>query len=375
MRLLFICNTYMQLLSALRIKTELYSDYEADLILSDHSLGAKRTADNIGDEEIFKIIKFCDTKFFTYEQSWLQDLIDVFRVVIGGGKKYKRYLPQVEYYYSKIFYYNLDAIVFMAFDVSIRRGYVPECVLMEETVGGSGIILQGRIRISTRIVLARKIRNLLGKKDVYNETRMVYSFNPDIYPKSGQINVASIPQIDRNDDNSIALFKRVFSYEFMGDFPETILFFGSSADIDGYSICESDFIIDLFQKMNPGSIRIKPHPRDGRDVYKKAGISIMESSDVPWEVMQLTTDFSKHIFVTTGSSSLINAASMFEDAVETYMIYPIFRDRDERYYQFMENLIRPTLVNLQSIGKCRNITIIENEDEWEKVLDMHFQIN
>lgn len=372
MRLLFMCYSHMQLLSALKIKMDLYSEVEADLIISDHANGLERTVDSIDREGIFERIIFCDTRYYLYEQSKLEDLVDVFRIAIGGGRKYKKYLFSVNNYYDKIFYCNLDPLVYSAFDMSIRQGHLPECIRIDESVCGYRLMVQDKIVMPKRIIFAQIIRSLLGKKDVFMETRTAYCFSPELFPENSQIKAEAIPSLDRNDANTLELLQHIYSYESGEDFPEKMLFFGSSADVDGYSIHESDFIINLTKRISSGNLRLKTHPRDRRDLFYKAGINVMESTNVPWEVLQFTTDYSKHIFVTIGSSSLINAASMFEDGVEAYMLYPLLKDKDEKYFKLMESLIRPTLNNLKIIGKCRNIRIIENEEEWEDILNKHF---
>ena len=68
-KILFICNTYYQLIVAMQLALTVFEEDEVDVILSDHSVGAKKVADRLQDTRVFRDVLYLETlKFYASKE-------------------------------------------------------------------------------------------------------------------------------------------------------------------------------------------------------------------------------------------------------------------------------------------------------------------
>lgn len=79
-------------------------------------------------------------------------------------------------------------------------------------------------------------------------------------------------------------------------------------------------VADLVGKDN---LLVKTHPRDKRTIYSDNGFKVDKNSNIPWEAIQLSKDFSDKVFLTVNSSSVLAGSFMSEKTVKTFYLYKL----------------------------------------------------
>ena len=85
---LIICNTYMQLISAIQIKRFFLKEKNVDLLLSDHSIRSGIVVENLALQNIFYRVKSVYSKEKIYEQNNWEDIKDIFALIFGFRKRF-----------------------------------------------------------------------------------------------------------------------------------------------------------------------------------------------------------------------------------------------------------------------------------------------
>lgn len=67
------------------------------------------------------------------------------------------------------------------------------------------------------------------------------------------------------------------------------------------------------------NLLIKIHPRDLRTIYSDNGFNVDKNSLIPWEAIQLSSDFSDKVFLTINSGSVLSGSTMSEKPVKTFI--------------------------------------------------------
>lgn len=366
MKVLFICNTYMQVINAIQIKLNIKKSVEADIILSDHSVGAERVVDALKNTDVFSHVNLAETKTYTYQQNKFSDVLDVVRGCVLFDNKYTKYLYSTDSAYDEIFYFNLDMMLYAAVDVSIKNGKKPRCIQFEEGIHSYSSIESQNITSSGRLHTIKRIRSFLKKYDVYEATREYYCYYPEFISKKEGKTGYKIPLLTRDDTETIAVLNKVFNYNLKeSDFHFKYMFFGSSADVDGYHVNEDEIILKIAKKVGAENLLVKTHPRDNRSIYREKGLNVMENSRIPWEIIQLNHDFSNHVFITLSSGSVLTASAILDEEINTYYLYPVVKEKNEAFFYQNEKMLKNTLLILNKTGKCQSHHIIEHIDMFE----------
>lgn len=347
---LFLCNTYMQLITAIQIKQKMLENVNADIILSDHSQNAEKVEKNLGNTKLFRRVRLIKTKYIMFEQNVFEDVKDTIALILGRNKKYKDSLWSEMGTYDAIFYYNVDFYTYFAYDSSVENGLEPKCIRYEEGIASYPAMKE--IQEGNRLKIYRKFRKMQGKKDVFDETKDFFCFYPDLFPTASEENCHKIPFIERKDKKTIALLNIVFGYA-----PiccnKRYIFFTTSADIDGKNIREDEIVNQVAEVIGKENMIIKVHPRDSRKIYRNMGFEIWENSEIPWEIIQVNNDFSEKVFISLSSGSILNFSAMLNEDNKAYYLFPCVKGRNNQFDDYCEEL-KKILKKLQTLGYCQN---------------------
>lgn len=353
---LFLCNTYMQLITAAQIQLRLLRSANADLLLTDHCVGAEGVARALGECGLFRRVRLAATKRLVYGGSRWRSLAGALRLAAGGGGACAEQLwPGAAY--DRIFYFNLDPLAEGAFERSLALGRMPRCVRFEE-----GVLSYGELSVlrggGGRMRLALALRDALGRQSVASRTGDFLCYYPELFPGE---RCRAIPRLSRGQRPLVEALNHAFGYEPARDaYPQKYIFFGSAGDVDGRSVGETELVLELAERVGRGNLLVKMHPRDGRRVYEERGIAVSRSSAAPWELIQLNREFRGHVFLTLASGSVLNASAMLGDRVPTCFLYPLVRGRDASFDRFCEGSVAPTLRALRRLGAMEAARVIHN---------------
>lgn len=352
--ILFFCNTYMQLLTAINIKITMFVDKSADLLLSNHSVNAEKINDNLRGQNIFDEILFVQTKHALLEQGKLSDLEDVIALTVGISNRYKKMYP-ADIAYRELIYFNYDPIVIAMYDQCKKNGADPRCVRYEE-----GILSYVHIEnysMCGRMKAIRALRGLIKKDTIIDETNDVLCYYPELL-HFDNAKIHRIPLLTRDNKELLNIYNTIFDYDPNGeDFRQKYIFFTTVSASERDNNFETKIVMDVADLVGKENLLVKLHPRDSTHFYEDLGIEVSRTSAVPWEIVQLNHDFSNHVFLTVSSGSVISASAMLGDQIPTGFLFPLIEKdspANQAYYKGVEKIINA----LKGIGSLLRTDII-----------------
>lgn len=318
-RMLVIANTYSQLIIAMQMNLTIAKNDEVVLLLSDHTRGTRNICDQLKKNDIFSEVYYIETKDILALRNKAEIIKDYADMALGNTNRFANYLTEIKNrFFDELIVYNYDVDIIGLYSIlytinkNIRVSLYEEGVLSYTYgVRPTGNMKRNMIKI---------LRNISGRKDISASFHNFYCFYPQLY--KGDLIPVSVPHIVAGDECSLQL-KLVFSIDSKTlRYEQKYIFFTSVYDFEGeVPIGEFEVVSRLAELVGKNNLLIKTHPRDTRTIYQDNGFSVDANSEIPWEVIQLSKDFSDKVFITVNSSSVLAGSFMTKNPIKTFYMY------------------------------------------------------
>lgn len=319
MKVVCVCNTFYQLIMAMQLKNTIKKSDEFTVIVTDCTKNTKNYYDKLSEMKYFEHIYFFrqDSLFENVKKGIIKRSYKViFRTV-----KYTLFgknicgLPKGEKY-DELIYFNDHAFTQFLYSYLRRKNRRITCNLYEE-----GLLCYSYThRFIDKYV--RKTCKLFRTKNIITAPKGFYCYNPSLY--SGNLKPIEVPKLDDKSELN-GLFNKMFlDGKPLGDYKEKYIYFPSVYDIDfPKPLGELDLAKKIADAVGSENLLVKVHPRDDPKRFISEGLKVDTNSDLPWEVIQMNYDFSNNVFLTVLSGSVINLASMKDNAPQVYVMFPL----------------------------------------------------
>lgn len=347
MKLLFLCTTEFQLMTALNIKYHIYPQEDADIIVANYHNCEKELADRIRHTKLFHNV------FYVSSAIENRTLHQYCRCITDGEQRFdfseaikntwiflkakylgKLFGPKI---YIKNMVTNFSELRLTEYDELLTYGTKPitsrliECIIQHNKHCRINMLDEGMGIYSDPNILDIDLI----------DTCYVYEPEVVMYKK----NFCKVPKIDKAERKFIEILKYVFEFkeEDTEDLRDSVIFCdqGVSNKIPAYlktknpllkilfhnaykrhlkeekEFYEQTQIINIILNVNPSrKIWIKLHPRASKDVideYRKRGFNLIKRFDLPWEFLALNCFLKNNILVTNDSSSVCLYKGVVDD--------------------------------------------------------------
>lgn len=356
MKRLIICNTYYQLILAVQMRQSMFQDDVCDLWLSDHSKNAENIAQRITSLGVFSSTRYITTKAYTYQNSTLEDILEVIRCNFG-----KIHPIEIDLY-DEIIFYNVSLKLYQIQDYYKKIGHVAKWSLMEEGI----FSYSTDFTCGNRVNLTRKLRKFTHRDDLIQMACQYYCTNPELKKIKTNCEIIKIP----SSDSSLTELRDTLNYIFNFDpdrngFRQKYIYFASSSDIDGNPYGETEFVLRLVRELGRENLLVKMHPRDLRSVYEDEGITVTRDSSVPWEVIQMNLDLSNKTLLTINSGAFISISTIMDSDVRGYLLFPFIKNGNAEFCA-RSQMISEILEQIHHSGHCINISVLQ-PDHFEDI--------
>lgn len=360
----FLCNTYYQLIVAVQLRLTQFRKDKAYLILTDHSKNAKGVAKRAASAECFDNVYYINVKSLDKDKHNIKDATGAISAGVSGNVKGLSDIDKLRC--DEFIYYNLCISTVIIFGKLNKLNKSLKCSRMEEGILSYGMKFHdGDEKLPVRIRAIFKIRKFLGRKNLPECVRDFYCFYPGMY--HGKLNPVKISEVSLSLEIKDILAK-VFNLSFEdNEYQEKYIFFTSVGDFEGDTpIGEINIVKKVAKLVGKNNLLIKQHPRDNRDVFQKEGFHVDHNSAVPWEAIQLSKDFREKVLLSINSTSILSSVLMIENGPKVAYLYPLCDFwRNEQVKKNVENL--QVLLDEQDILESEKITIINKLEEIQNV--------
>lgn len=310
MKKIILCNTYYQLIFAMHLNRNLFYEDEVSLVMSDHSKGAKKVCENLNKMNIFKKVNYMEVKWIRAEnkRNILKTIVklkneNIFSFV--GNEKFDEFV-----------FYNFDFVTNMLFQKLYKKNKDIKVTRFEE-----GILTYNLpISFSIKMKMINIFNNLCRRPILTKKMSGFYCFYPSFY-RGILLPIEIEPiKLDREFQeiliNSFNLSLDEDSYN------QKYIFFTSVYDFEGGEpIGEYELVCKVADIVGKENLLVKTHPRDVRTIYEDNGFIVDKNSDIPWEAIQLSRDFSDKVFLTATSGSVLAGSFMSENPPKTFFMH------------------------------------------------------
>lgn len=345
MKVLIWCDTYYQLISAVHMGNTIFQGESISLVLSDHSSGSKEVAERLRQTGIFAEVMFAKTKNIVYGKGKARKVREIIRAALGKASGFGASE------YDEVVFYGLNPWLYEIGDGSVRCGSAVRWSRYDEGILSYGTDFS--VGVLDRTI--EPLRKLFGKYRITEEVSRYYCYFPELKQEE-RWDVRRIPKLDRSCADTIEILKKVFSFE---GFPydQQYIFFASSSDIDGRSFGETEFILRIADIVGADNLLVKMHPRDTRDVYRSRGVSVMENSQIPWEVIQLCAEMGGRSLLTITSGAFLSISAMAGS--ESKAVFVIPENLEMPWLRERMKTITKTVEALHCLGYAENVGCVQ----------------
>ena len=322
-RTLIVANTYYQLIIAIQMSNTIFSDRAITLLLSDHSVNAKKICDNLNTCNVFDRISYICSKDIIYSERTLSDRVkNYIDLTFKDKNRWGFMLDDIRedgnLYFDEMICFNFGTDTYGMFSILSRYNRKIIVSLFEEGALSYGVTAE--ITFGRRMI--NSSRRILGKRTIVENMKYFYCYHPEIY--NGDLEVVGVPQISKGSECA-EILSDVFDLNNREyDYSYKYIFFTSVYDFEGGEpIGEYEIVEKIAKTVGKDNVLIKTHPRDRRNVYIDNGFNVDCNSDIPWEVIQLSGDFSDKVFLTATSGSVLAGSFMSDKPVRTIYLYKL----------------------------------------------------
>lgn len=356
--IIYAGNTY-QIINAINLRVSVYRNDRVILVLQDCMNDTLSIVNNMTDNNIF------DELFYFEERNYsrMTRVFNILRMVFGTmNKKYKRVaMLKCDFYIATNIQHDDYNILY---EMLCKKNPNMECLWIEE----GPLVFEDTFDIcksaGKTLPVAQRIRRLLGKPVAYEQIKRIMVSNSDKY--HGSFERVIIPSLVDNVDILKNVLKSVFLIPDTGlKYSEKYIFFASVGGFEANgSIGEVEIVEQIANKVGKENLIVKKHPRDRTMNYYRTGLKIDERDSIPWEVMQLCGDFSKNVFLTVNSASVLSVNLEMPNPIKTFFLYKCCHYENNEFLLGEFKRIEEKL-SAFSGEKTRNICFCESIDEIE----------
>lgn len=309
---LILCDTYYQVIFALQLANSLKKNEKVSIAITDQSNNSFRIYKNILKSSVFNYTYFVKTKKKIAMVSNICLRAKEFFISLFGIKT-----KQYDFFeiYDEFICCGPSLAAHAIYAVLVKTNPRVKVSFFEEGV----LSYQKEIIITGRTKLLYKLRSLLNWQNMISCAESFYCFYPEVY--YGSLTCIKVPLID-SDSIVPCLLRGIFELDDSNSYKQKYIFFTSVYDFEGGEpIGEYETALRVKEIVGTDNLLIKKHPRDTRTIFEDNGFIVDSNSSVPWEVIQLSNDFSNKVFLTATSGSVLGGNLFCKKPVKTFYLY------------------------------------------------------
>lgn len=348
MKVLFFCNTYYQLIIAIQMSLTIKEDSNVSLILTNASKNSAQVYSNLIMSGIFEHTYYLE---INKKKSFFEYLKEGILGLVPRGM-------ENDLFYDELIGFNYDLSTCAVYAALEKENPNIFCNVIEEGLLSYNMY-DSTCRVSKIIDFLRKY---LNKGNARKKRKFFYCFNRQAY--RGELIPFEIPVIRQNNIR----FRRILNSIFLNGkepelYQEKYIYLSSVYDFEGGEpVGELELIIKIAEVVGYENLIVKVHPRDNEERFKKVGLKVAENSAVPWEVLQISCDFSEKVLISSFSGSLINLNSIVDRTGKNIYIYHLCHSEKNVIAQRFEALIDEYVNNPKEYGLKRINAVFSIEE-------------
>lgn len=336
MNQLYSVFTYYQLITAIQVKTKIFPEVQADLIISDHSSGYAEVAEKLKRAEVFNNVYTAKSVGGMRVDTFGKKIKRVADIALNNNSFPSKCSDLSNWEYDEFLFFNFNYFDSCLYYILKKNNPKLICRRFEESYTSGfdfEIFTTGSVR------LQQKFEKLHRNPDIMDVEEMFF-YEPDLVLFDNKCRISPIPKIDKTDEKLKNVLNTLFDYGSSDEYDRKYIFFEESFNVDGKEMDDLELVLKIAEKVGRENLMVKLHPRSRVDRFAEYGIKTNKAVGVPWEVIIMNNNFSDKVFLTISSGSVLSPRILFGENVPTYMLYNCTKVKShlvtDSFYQFLE---------------------------------------
>lgn len=325
-RILFGVDSLFQFIIATNLRTTVYKDDEADIIIYSSTLPARGVYEKVAKTNIYRNVYYADTslcrcgKNYSFKQKLPKYFVYLLTMSFPQNTLKRIIGSSLDDSYDEFLFNSFGALADCIFNVCYRNNTNIVCKRIEDAYV-SYFTVWGSRKSGFRRFLEKISYKVFGNKNIEDYIDGYYFSEPEMVMAKFPYPIIPAPKFGRDNKAFVSLLNEIFEYnpaaktdKILFLFEDGRLFFDGSEE-------EVDLVEDMISYLPKEKMAIKMHPRRKVDRFATLGVESMKASKVPWEIIQLNQDYSGCIFMTVTSSAVFSSDIYFGDKCYKILLY------------------------------------------------------
>lgn len=332
-RVLFGVDSVFQLIIATNLRTSVYKDCEADIILYNSVSVMRQIHERLRQTNAYGKVYLADTSLaycgnnYTFWQKlpkyfvYLWTLVapqTALKSIIGADR--------IEHY-GEFLFNGYGAIPDCILNAGIRINPQLKCFRFEDSYV-SYFTIFGSIKGKARRIVEGISEKLFGRKNILNYIKGIYFEEPDLVLTTFPYPVIAAPKISRSNSKLLATLNYVFDYQDdeIYNKKDIYLFEDGRLFFDGNEE-EVDIMKEIIDVIPKDRVVVKPHPRRKVNRFNALNVDVIKGGKTPWEIIQLNNIFDNKVFLTVSSAVAFSSDVYFGDKCYKVLLYKCLKNK------------------------------------------------
>ncbi len=348
MKILFESDSLIQFLIATHLRTTVFKNDDADLLMYDSMPNARRIYENIKKTGLYtncylvtSVLAVGRTKLNSFQKAqkffkWIE-MISFPKIAVKDNIVFESYrYDELIFCANSIF---LDGL----FSILKKENPNIKCYRYEGSLT-SYIHDHENFKGKKRVFIERVIKNIFKNYDLEGTVEKYYFFEPQLIQFKHNYTIEKMEKITSINKDVLDLLNNIFEFDpnknhikekYIAFEDGNLFFMNNDEEVDLYSripkiIDKDNFIIKL-------------HPRTGKNRFEDKDVKT-NVSVAPWEIYLLNQKMDEKVLITCASGSIFTSLIYFGANVSVYMLYkcigekiPLINDNFEKLFSEIEN--------------------------------------
>lgn len=330
---LFLTNTYFQLIVALRLRQTTYRGDTVDLVVTDHSLGGEAVAARLRKLGLFREVYFVRDRAAVDDATSLQKVMRYLPARLFPKRAMARLAP-LGHDYDILLFNNANLVTHLIWH-NLRKQV--KCLRFEE-----GFSTYTKPLIENPIS-----RRLLGLAfgSLQSHVDGLYLFHPEYYTQEALCPIFPIEPLDKRDEPFKRLLNTVFDYDTAREnFDAPYIFLEESFRASAVPTDDLELVAKIADAVGRDRLIVKQHPRSPDERFSALGIRSTRASGIPWELIQMNENLTNATLLTISSGSALASALYFHEPVHARLLYRLTKCKppmlDDAYLAYLARVLK-----------------------------------
>lgn len=358
MRILFVCNTPFQVITALNIYCNKFRNERVTVVLNDYFNGSERVAKELQSLDLFERV-YC-----IHTIDMIRNGSNIIKYSILSPSKLRENFDVLqEYQFDMMFFNNFDILSAIIFERIIECN--PDMIPCRFEEGYSSYFNNYDQQKSCYVF--EKLERLRGRKSLSKSVSQFWYYVPEFakYKHNKSDDLRTIPMLRKDDTYLIEILNKAFSVgQIVDSYTTKFIFFEDAFAYNNERINDVEVVKMIADTVKTENLSIKLHPRSNSNRFAEIGLSSNKNVGVPWEIFQLNSNFDGKVFLAVASGSVLASKVYFDDDVKIVYLFKCVSKRPRHVTKEFENHLRKVM---EQYGGD-NVFIPQNTEELKRIL-------